>query len=240
MAQSPAALLQTDRQFFARITLGLSLVIVIGFAQFAALGRVDYRHVPLWFHFHGAIMLSWLTLSVLQTQLAARMSPQSMGLHRRMGWLALAYIAIIPLVGSMALNAAISRQLVPPFFTPPFFLALNGSFFVGFSALVVMAVLRRRETAWHARLMLAANIMLLDPAMGRILPMPMLGQNGEWLSMAVEMVPYGLLVMHDRRRMGQIHPATLLGAGSNVGLHILTALLAGTAPVIALAADWGQ
>lgn len=69
---SPAVLLHRDRQFFARMTIGLALVIVLGFGQFAALGRVDYRHVPLWFHVHGALMLSWLTLAVVQTQLAAR------------------------------------------------------------------------------------------------------------------------------------------------------------------------
>jgi len=237
---SPAALLYLDRQFFARITIGLAVIIVIGFGQFAALGRVDYRHVPLWFHFHGAIMLSWLTLCIVQSQLAARMSAPTLALHRRMGWLALAYIAVIPLVGSMALRSALGQQLVPPFFTPAYFLALNACFFLGFPVLVLMAVLRRRETAWHARLILAANVLLLDPALGRLSPMPLLGSNGEWLSMAVEMVPFALLARHDRRQIGRIHPATILGAGSNIGLHILTALLARSAPVIALAADLSQ
>ncbi|MGC8107726.1 hypothetical protein, partial [Salmonella enterica] len=79
------------------------------------------------------------------------------------------------------------QQLVPPFFTPAYFLALNACFFLGFPLTVLLAVLRRRETAWHARLMLAANILLLDPALGRLLPMPLLGSNGEWLSMALEM-----------------------------------------------------
>jgi hypothetical protein len=235
--ESPAALLYLDRRFFSRITIGLALVIVIGFGQFAALGRVDYRHVPLWFHFHGAIMLSWLTLCIFQTQLAARLSPPTLALHRRMGWLALAYIAVIPLVGSMALRSALGQQLVPPFFTPAYFLALNACFFLGFPAMVLLAVLRRRETAWHSRLMLGANILLLDPALGRLVPMPLLGSNGEWLSMAVEMVPFALLARHDQRQLGLIHPATMLGAGGNVALHILTALLAQSAPVIALAAN---
>lgn len=70
--------------------------------------------------------------------------------------------------------------------------------------------------------------------------MPLLGLNGEWLAMAVEMVPFALLARHDQRQMGQVHPATVLGAGSNMALHILTALLAQNAPIIALAADLGQ
>ncbi|MBB3955445.1 hypothetical protein [Novosphingobium sediminicola] len=237
---SPAALLYRDRQFFARMTIGLALVIVLGFGQFAALGRVDYRHVPLWFHVHGALMLSWLTLAVVQTQLAARLSSPALALHRRMGWLALAYIAAIPLVGGMTLHAAISGQLVPPFFTPAYFLALNACFLLGFPALILLAVLRRRETAWHARLIMAANVLLLDPALGRLLPMPLLGSNGEWLAMAVEMVPFALLARHDQRQMGHIHPATMLGASSNMALHILTVLLAQSAPIIALAGDLGQ
>lgn len=237
---SPAALLSRDRQFFARAILGIALVVVVGFGQFAALGRVDYRHVPLWFHFHGAIMLSWLTLCVVQTQLAARMTPQSMALHRRMGWLASAHVLIIPLVGSMALRSALNQQMVPPFFTPGYFLALNACFFLGFSVLILLAILHRRETAWHSRLIMAANILLLDPALGRLLPMPLLGSNGEWLSMALEMIPFALLARHDRRQMGQIHPATVLGAGIDVGLHILTALLAQSTPVVMLAAQMSQ
>lgn len=237
---SPAALLYRDRQFFARMTIGIAVFVVFGFGQFAALGRVDYRHVPLWFHAHGALMLSWLTLAVVQTQLAARLSSPALALHRRMGWLALAYIAAIPLVGGMALYSALSQQLVPPFFSPPFFLALNACFLLGFAATVLLAVLRRRETAWHARLILAANIMLLDPALGRLLPMPLLGQNGEWLSMAAEMVPFAMLARHDQRQMGNVHPATMLGVGSNMALHILTALLAQSAPIIALAGDLGR
>lgn len=237
---SPAVLLHRDRQFFARMTIGLALVIVLGFGQFAALGRVDYRHVPLWFHVHGALMLSWLTLAVVQTQLAARLSSPALALHRRMGWLAVAYIIAIPLVGGMTLRSALGGQLIPPFFTPAYFLALNACFLLGFPALILLAVLRRRETAWHARLILAANVLLLDPALGRLLPMPLLGSNGEWLAMAVEMVPFALLARHDQRQMGQVHPATVLGASSNMALHILTALLAQSAPIIALAADLGQ
>ena len=155
---SPAVLLHRDRQFFARMTIGLALVIVLGFGQFAALGRVDYRHVPLWFHVHGALMLSWLTLAVVQTQLAARLSGPALALHRRMGWLALVYIVAIPLVGGMTLRSALGGQLIPPFFTPAYFLALNACFLLGFPALILLAVLRRRETAWHARLILAAQL----------------------------------------------------------------------------------
>ena len=48
--------------FWARLTIGLSLFIVFGFAQFALRGFVPYMQVPIVFHVHGAAMLAWLGL----------------------------------------------------------------------------------------------------------------------------------------------------------------------------------
>src|SRR3546814_8266965 len=71
-------------------------------------------------------------------------------------------------VASLVLNR------FPPFFTPPYFLALTVTESLVFGAMVAWAIRRRRATDWHRRLMIGAMIVILDTARGRLLPMPLL------------------------------------------------------------------
>ncbi|MBE7608299.1 hypothetical protein G6O43_25645, partial [Salmonella enterica subsp. enterica serovar 4:-:1,2] len=43
-----------------------------------------------------------------------------------------------------------------------------------FAALIVAAIVRRRQTEWHRRLNFSGMALLLGPAYGRLLPMPFL------------------------------------------------------------------
>jgi len=222
---SPVA---SERRFFARLTLGIALLILFGFGQFAARGIIDYRTAPLWFHAHGAVMTGWLALSVIQSTLAAR---GDIALHRQLGWLSLGFVIAIPVLGTTALVTALRGGLVPPFYTPAFFLLLNAVEFSAFLALVALAILRRRETSWHARALLCANVVLMDPALGRLLPMPLLGAEGLWLALIVQAIPLGLIARHDARTLGRLHPATLTGGAVVLAAHAAT-LLVGL-PIIA-------
>ncbi|MDE2405985.1 MAG: hypothetical protein KGM17_15045 [Sphingomonadales bacterium] len=219
--------------FFRRMSFWLSLFIVFGFLQFAARGLVDYRTVPVWFHLHGMAMTSWLALLVVQSTLA---DSGSLALHRRLGWTSAALVPVIWLLAMMAVTTALRVNFVPPFFTPGFFLALVVIETSLFAGLVGFAIARRRQTDWHARLLLGATILLMEPALGRLLPMPLLGPWGEWVALAVQLGAVALLVRHDRRELGAIHPATRIAALVLVGGHVATSLAAMTQPVQAAAA----
>src|SRR3546814_9908486 len=65
--------------------------------------------------------------------------------------------------------ASLVLNRFPPFFTPPHFLALTVTESLVFGAMVAWAIRRRRATDWHRRLMIGATIVILEPALGRLL-----------------------------------------------------------------------
>ncbi|URD60664.1 hypothetical protein M8312_12915 [Sphingomonas sp. KRR8] len=208
-----------DQRFFTRYAIFLAAFILFGFIQFELRGFVDFRTVPAFLHLHGGLMVSWLGMFVLQSVLISRMQVQ---LHRTLGWVAMALAAAIVVVGSYTGIHAISLGIVPPFFTPAFFLSLNQIDIAAFALMVVLAVSYRRQVQWHRRLMIGTGFIIAEPALGRLLPMPLLGQTwGEMLALAVQLGFIAVIARHDRKQLGQVHPATLVVAAVLVGSHLL-------------------
>lgn len=235
MATAVAAHYSGDQRFYSRMAIGISLFIMFGFMQFAVRGFVDYRAAPVWVHLHGILFVSWLTLFVTQNVLAER---GAIALHRRLGWLTVGVAAmIVPLTiftGIMAVN--LHRQ--PPFFSAPFFLALTLVGAVFFGSMVVAAIFLRRQTEWHRRLMLSATVLILEPALGRTLPMPLLGgEQGEAIACVLQVSILGIAMLHDRSHRGAVHPALWWGAGAVITGHVLVSLLSCFSPMVALTAQ---
>jgi len=136
----------------------------------------------------------------------------------------------VPTIWVLALCAVVSALrigFVPPFFTPPFFLALVATESTLFAGLVAFAIARRRRTDWHARLLVGALVLVMEPALGRLLPMPLLGGDlGEGLALVVQLGVLGLLVRHDRRSDRRVHPATWVAIAVVVAAHAVTMGLA--------------
>lgn len=195
-----------DQSFWQKMMLWVSAFIVFGFAQFGARGLVDYQAVPFYVHVHAVVMMAWLGLTVVQATLVAR---DNLALHRRLGWLGAALAVVVVLFGSFVAIEIIQAHREPFFFTPPFFLALTQVGLLTFGGLIAAAIIRRRETEWHRRLMVGALIMLMEPALGRTLPMPLIMPWGEWAALVVQLGVLAVLVRHDRKVLGSIHPATI-------------------------------
>jgi len=132
---------------------------------------------------------------------------------------------------------ALHRQ--PPFFTAPYFLVLVQVEALGFAGMVLAAIVNRRDTQTHRRLLFGATIIAADPGISRILPMPLLGMWGPWLSLLVQLGFVGAIALHDRKVLGRIHRATALSALVIALTHVLVELASRTAPVIALARSIG-
>jgi hypothetical protein len=212
-----------DLSFWQRMTLGLALFIVFGFLQFAARGFVDYQAVPFYVHLHAVVMVSWLALMVVQPMLVQH---GNAALHRRLGWLGAVLAAAIVVVCSLVSLWIVRAGRQPPFFTPPYFLAMTQLDALAFGGLVAAAIVRRRETEWHRRLLVGALVLLMDPALGRLLPMPLIMPYGGWAVLAVQLAVLGIVMRHDRRTMGAIHPATLYAAIVVTFCHCLVELMA--------------
>ncbi len=218
--------------FWQRMALGLAVFIVLGFLQFALRGFVDPGAAPFWVHLHGGLMLAWLGLLVVQPMLVSR---QNMALHRRLGWTGATLAIIITGLGIFTGIASLVLGRFPPFFSPPYFLALTFIESLVFGLMVGAAVRRRHRTDWHRRLMIGATIIILEPALGRILPMPlMIG----WSDLPIglfQLGVVGIIALHDRRTLDSVHPATKAIAVIVVAVRLTIYLAALTPPVIALA-----
>ncbi|MGN6358737.1 MAG: adenylate cyclase [Novosphingobium sp.] len=212
-----------DKPFFLRMISGIALVIVLGFAQFAARGFVNFGAVPLWVHFHGLVMLSWLGLLVYQSSLVQR---GNLVLHRQLGLLGVALAAALVVLGMFTGVRAIALHRVPPYFSDAYFLALTQVGLLIFAGMIVAAVANRNRPERHRRLMVGALVLLMEPAFGRLLPMPLMGIWGEWVVMMIQLATLGLVARHDRKRFVGIHPATVVSAVVVVFAHVAVTLAA--------------
>jgi FtsH-binding integral membrane protein len=222
-----------SQSFFVKLAWVLSAIIVIGFAQNAALGRVDIPAVPVWVHLHGLAMLAWLGLFITQNRLAAS---GNLALHRKLGWAGAFLVCVIVSLACFTGVMSLALHRYPPFFAAPFFLALTLVDTLAFGGLVLAGVTNRRDTETHRRLIAGGAIVILEPAFGRLLPAPLLGgELTEWLIMVIQLGVVAVIAAHDRRTLGRIHPATMSVAVVVALAHVLVTLASRSAPVIALA-----
>lgn len=232
MATTSAGAASAER-FWQRMAIGLALFIVFGFAQFALRGFVDPVAAPFWVHLHGVLMLAWLGLLIVQPTLVAR---GDLPLHRRLGRIGAGLALVIAALGIFTGLASLVLNRFPPFFSPPYFLALTTVEALAFGLMVWAAVRRRHTTEWHRRLMIGATIIILEPALGRLLPMPLMIGWSDIPVGLVQLAVVGLIALHDRRTLGHVHPATKAVALVVIAVRIAIYLLAMAPPVIALAA----
>lgn len=212
-----------DQRFFTTFAAVLAAFILFGFLQFQMRGFSNFRTAPAILHLHGGVMVGWLGLFVLQSWL---MSKGQVVVHRKTGWLSLGVAALVVAFGSYVGIHAIEIGRVPPFFTPGFFLALTQIGVVTFALVVALAIKYRKQVQWHRRLMIGSGILIAEPALGRLLPMPLMGQSwGEMAAMVVQLGLVAVIARHDRRQLGQVHPATLIVAAAVVVGHLLIELL---------------
>ncbi len=213
----------SDQPFFTRYAIALTALILFGFIQFELRGFVDIRKVPAFLHLHAGLMVAWLAVFVSQNLLVQNLKVAQ---HRQMGWLAAILAALVAVMAAYTGYQAIALRIVPPFFTAAFFLALTWSSAIGFAFLVGTALMRRTERQFHRRAMLGSLILITEPAFGRLLPMPLLGQAaGETVTMILQLVMVGILAAHDRRTLGRIHSATFIIAIVILAVHTAMSVL---------------
>jgi hypothetical protein len=207
-----------DQRFFVRFSIVMAAIIIFGFAQFAVRGMVDLPAVPRWVHLHGLLMLGWLGLLVTQNLLIQQ---GKIATHRTIGRLGGGLALMICLTGLYTGYMAVQLERFPPFFTNSYFLALTFTEMLAFAIMVVWAIMLRRQTQWHRRIMIGATIIALEPAFGRLLPMPLLGDWGEWIILICQLVFVVVLARHDRKIIGHIHPATLASGAIITAVHVV-------------------
>lgn len=218
LAQEPLAYSAGDERFFVRSAIIMAAVIAIGFSMQLAMGRSTFAS-PVRVHVHAILFMGWVAIYLAQNLLVAT---DRIDLHRRLGWLAAVWM--IPMVVSGFLVAAIMVRNgnAPFFFQPLQFLIFDPMTISGFAGLTVAAILLRRRTEWHRRLHFCGMALLLAPAFGRLLPLPLF-QPWAWEATFAACLLFPLVgIWADLRRSDRVHPAWWWGIGAMAAIFAMT------------------
>lgn len=210
-----------DDGFFMKTAIAMAAVIVAGFSLQLAMGRSSFAS-PLPVHLHAIVFMGWVAIYVTQTMLVAK---GAIALHRRLGWIATGWVVAMVVLGILVTVRMVRAGTVPFFFTPLQFLVFDPLTVLTFAALIGAGVANRRRTDWHRRLNYCAMSILLGPAFGRLLPMPLLSPYAYEATLLAVLIFPVIGVVADVRRTGRIHPAWNWGIGAIVGSAILVELI---------------
>src|SRR5215218_1524426 len=170
LAGEPSPAGSGDDGFFLRSAIVMAATVAVGFSLQLAMGRSTF-HSPLLVHAHAIVFMGWIVLYLLQNFFV---SSGAMALHRRLGWIGAGWVVLMVALGCAVTVAMVRRGQVPFFFQPLQFLVFDPMTVFAFAGLTAAAIVNRRRTDWHRRLHFCGMSLLLGPAFGRLLPLPLL------------------------------------------------------------------
>lgn len=211
--------------YFRVAAVIIALIVVAGFLPNYVLRMLhDRRDMTVLVQMHGLVMAAWIALFVAQTTLVAK---HRVDLHRKLGVAGGALLCLMPLIGVPVLVNAAARQ-AHQIHGKMFYLMLVA--FDGISLLLAVglaaaALVMRRRSDIHKRLMLLATLTLLGPAFGRLTSYAN-GFRGD-SDLAVLLLMLASLfacVGIDTWRQRQWHPIFVWGGASVIAADLLTYL----------------
>ena len=209
------------------------LVLVTGFSMQLAAGRSSFG-APLYVHLHALTFFGWTMIYLTQTLLG---TSGNVALHKKLGWIGVAWIPLMVVVGTMVAYLSLRRGHTAPFFAPAYFTVMAPLTVYTFAGLATAAVIKRRQTDWHKRLHFCAMAGLMGPGFGRILPMPLFVPHAAQVeTVSVFVIPVVAAAI-DWRQTGQLHRAWLWGIGTLVVSRTVIEVLADS-PIAAALYAW--
>jgi len=210
----------TRSRFFLYMALAFLAIAVTGFSTtfFLPLARGTFAAPPV-VHVHGILLFSWIVFLIAQASL---IQSRSVRVHRRLGWAGALLCAAIVVSGVMVGLFATHRDLAAGVGD----LAL-GNFvnivieMILFGALVVAAVVLRRDSESHKRLLLLATISVLGPAWVRFRHfMPFIDNPFVVFSFVADSVLL-VAIARDLVVLKRVHPVYLWAGGAMVMVHVI-------------------
>ena len=194
--------------FFFVMALALIAVVVSGFS-IAALSRPGgVMATPLFLHLHGAVFLGWFVLLAVQAFLIGR---GSRALHMRLGQMSLVMALAIVVIGYFVVSHAIAQPDKTIAGRP----AVIGAVFpifdiINFVVAYTLGIANRANGDAHKRFMLASALLMIDPAMARLVLE--LGGPGV-LIFVLELAFFVAMLGYDIYKLRRPHWATLIALG---------------------------
>lgn len=212
-----------DRIFYSGMAIASAITVFAGFAPTYFLRSFSTQPSlkPL-VHLHGAIFTSWVVLFVVQATLVAT---RRVAIHRRLGILGGVIAVMMVVVGAVTAVAAARNGQAPPGLPPLVFLVVPLGDLLVFATLVTAAIVCRRKSEIHRRLMLLTMLALLTPAIARLpfIPMNPLAFFGATDAFII------VFLIYDRMTRSRVNRALAAGAAFVVISQPLRLLLGGTA-----------
>ena len=198
--------------FFFGAHLVLLAVVLVGFSPSFYL-RAGFHHVtrlPTLLYVHGVVLTVWFLLTVVQGWL---IRAQTLRLHRRLGYAAAGFAAIVIVFGTLA-NLRLISEIDSP--ADGENIVVWGNFFtlVMFAAFVSLAVRFRKRPDAHKRLMLLASMSIVGPALARFPRWPIFAgglEAGRIYAIAGLLIMFALLLTYDMFTRKRPHPASWVG-----------------------------
>ena len=204
-----AAQRRSERYFWSGLAIAMAVVTFAGFAPSYYL-KAHFAAGPLLtplLHLHGLFMSSWIAILVTQTSLVAA---GRVDWHRRVGVGGAILAAVLTVLGVVvAIVRAREVGFGGPGAPPPLvFLAVPIIGMIVFPLLVGAAILNRRRSDFHKRLIMLATVEIITAAIARLPGMNTLGPLGFFGAADLFVVA---IAIRDVATLGRLHPATVWG-----------------------------
>jgi hypothetical protein len=215
-----------ERKFYSRYALALVAIVLLGFGPSFYLRGVVPPYprpnptLPPAVILHGSVFTLWMLAIVGQTQLIANRRHE---LHMQLGKLIVGLALLMIPVMYLTAVWQVARANQPPFTDPLTWTIVPLAVIIPFAILIWRGWDNRRNAPFHKRYMLSAAILtVMGPAIGRLpLGPPILPVFTGLVVLGFALfVP---LILHDRRTLGHVHPATRFGLAM-AGVWAVTSL----------------
>jgi hypothetical protein len=234
-AAAPRSRAGTDRIFYSAMGVFVLLLSVAGFARSYYLAPwfdtpPGTPEITLLLHAHAAAATAWLVLMVVQPLLIAGRNRK---LHRKLGWAGLVVAVLTVVLGNLAAVAAIHVGFIGlgdplAFYAVPFF-AINS-----FAVAAFFGFLWRERAETHKRLMLLANVGIVNAAVARLpIGAVMAGAPFTFTFLPDLIILAG--IVYDKIVRGRVHRVWIWGGLAMVAAQAAMFPIMGSEPWLAFA-----
>jgi hypothetical protein len=202
-------------EFFLYVSYALLVIVLIGFSPTYYLRAFfDVPAIPLYVYGHGAALTAWFIWFCVQT---TAVNYGRVALHRRLGVVGITIGILVILSGTVSAMGLAARLLEKYGNIDSDIFRITGvvwgniGMMVAFTGFLVAAVLNRRKSEIHKRLMYLASIGIILPAFGRIAKFPMIDLPEPPFVFGCLLMLLGMLVIFDKKNRGSVHRVTWVG-----------------------------
>ena len=197
----------TDKasKFYFNMGLLTLCLVLAGFGASALRHGKSPTDLPLLFHVHATIYVGWYLFYLIQVSL---IDNKMRKIHKALGYTSVFLVLAMLVTGVLMMSDAWERSATPgPQVSTAHLMALVTTDLVALSAFYTIGVLYRHKPLTHKHAILMTGIVISPPGLAR-------------LALVIECPPaflllyfglIGLLMLHDRKATGKIHPIAWAG-----------------------------